>query len=135
MVSFTIPGQLSGKGRPRFARIGNFVQTYTPKKTRVEEERIKAVARLAMRSIPTLDGPLALHITVYRETPKSWSKKKRAEAIYPVSRPDLDNIIKEISDSCNDLIWFDDTQIVDIVASQRYTLDEARIDVTVTRIE
>lgn len=38
IVSFTIPGEPQGKGRPKFARRGNFVQTYTPKKTRTYED-------------------------------------------------------------------------------------------------
>ena len=40
-VEFEIVGEPKGKGRPRFARIGNGVRSYTPKETHNYESFIK----------------------------------------------------------------------------------------------
>ena len=40
-VQFTILGEPRGKGRPRFAKQGNFVKTYTPEETLNYEAYVK----------------------------------------------------------------------------------------------
>jgi len=40
-IKFEILGEPKGKGRPRFARVGNGVRTYTPKETENYEAYIK----------------------------------------------------------------------------------------------
>jgi Holliday junction resolvase RusA-like endonuclease len=42
MIWFRYDGEAVGKGRPRYARRGGYVQTYTPKKTKDFEEAIRA---------------------------------------------------------------------------------------------
>ena len=41
MVTYLVEGNPIGKGRPRFAKRGKFVSTYTPTKTRDYESLIK----------------------------------------------------------------------------------------------
>ena len=57
-------------------------------------------------------------------SPRSWSQKKQRMAIAglvrPIGRPDLDNIIKS-PDALNAITWCDDTQVVDVRASKRYS--------------
>lgn len=40
-IRFTVKGNPFGKERPKFARRGNFVQTYTPKNTLQHEKRLQ----------------------------------------------------------------------------------------------
>ena len=40
-MRFTVLGEPKGKGRPRFARIGNGVRAYTPKETENYEAYVK----------------------------------------------------------------------------------------------
>ena len=42
-IRFTVKGNPFGKERPKFARRGNFVQTYTPKNTLLHEKEVAAV--------------------------------------------------------------------------------------------
>jgi Holliday junction resolvase RusA-like endonuclease len=50
------------------------------------------------------------------EIPASWSATKRSAAsageIFPISKPDGDNIAKCIGDGLNKICWADDSQIV-----------------------
>ena len=40
-VKFTVCGEPKGKGRPRFAKVGNYTKTYTPKETASYENLVK----------------------------------------------------------------------------------------------
>ena len=48
MITFKVDGDPVGKQRARYAKRGNFVQTYTPDKTRNYESSIKEAAIEAM---------------------------------------------------------------------------------------
>ena len=124
-ISFSIPGEVVGKARPRFARVGGFVRTYTPARTTRYENIVKLMAARAMAGKTPIDGAVCVSIALHIEPPKSWSKKKRADAlaglILPTSKPDIDNCIKSIFDACNDTVWIDDKQIVDVSVAKRYS--------------
>ena len=47
-VCFTVPGAPVPKGRPKFARRGKFVTTYTPAATASYENLVKVTAQQAM---------------------------------------------------------------------------------------
>jgi Holliday junction resolvase RusA-like endonuclease len=68
-----------------------------------------------MGSQAPLAGPLEVSVAAYLPIPKSWSKLKQESArlgrIRPISKPDADNLGKCV-DSCNKIIWLDDSQIV-----------------------
>lgn len=123
-IQFVVPGTPVGKGRPKFARRGNFVSTYTPEKTASYENLVKVTAQAAMRGIPPFEGAVAVGIHLFVTPPASWSQKKQREAlsggIYPTSKPDLDNCLKGIMDACNEIVFKDDKQVVDVVVSKRY---------------
>jgi Holliday junction resolvase RusA-like endonuclease len=84
-----------------------------------------------------LTGALEVSITVYRPIPKSFSKKKSAEAerglIVPTSKPDASNYAKLIEDACNGIIWRDDSQIVDLIVKKRFS-SNPRVEVTVQEL-
>ena len=117
MITFEIPGPVRGKGRPRFARAGAFVRTYTDDKTESYEGVVKWTAKQAMGERDLLDGALEVCIQVTKQTPKSMSQKKRAAAlagrIRPTLKPDWDNIGKIVCDALNGVVYKDDSQIAD----------------------
>ena len=51
IVRFTVDGVPVGKGRPKFARRGNFVTAYTPTKTKTYEQQVADAARVAMGAL------------------------------------------------------------------------------------
>lgn len=123
-ISFVVPGVPVGKGRPKFARRGNFVTAYTPEKTASYENLVKIYAAEAMRGRRLLDKPVVVNLIATFDVPTSWSKKKRIEALtgnlYPAGRYDIDNIAKGVFDACNGILWVDDKQVVECHLYKRY---------------
>lgn len=123
-VAFVIPGTPVGKGRPRFARRGAYVSTYTDGKTASYENLVKLAAAEAMAGRPLIDGAVSVEINLHVTPPASWSLKKQRAAlageIFPTSKPDVDNVIKGIFDACNEIVWRDDKQACDVRVIKRY---------------
>lgn len=124
IVTFVIPGVPVGKGRPKFARRGNFVSTYTPEKTASYENLVKVKAEEAMQGRSLFEGAVEVSIRLIVTPPASWSQKKQREAlegrIFPTSKPDIDNVLKGIMDACNEIVFKDDKQAVDVRVVKRY---------------
>ena len=111
-ISFSVPGEPAGKGRPRFTRTGH---PYTPGKT----ESYESLVRLAYGECGMVfpkGVPVRVRITACFSIPKSAPKKKRAMMIagdiVPTKKPDFDNIQKIICDALNGVAYHDDSQIV-----------------------
>jgi len=136
-IAFVVPGTPVGKGRPKFARRGNFVSAYTPEKTASYENLVKVKAEEAMQGKPLFEGAVSVEIALFVTPPASWSQKKQREAlagtVFPVSKPDVDNVLKGIMDACNEIVFKDDKQAVDVKVIKRYS-DTARAFVKVVAL-
>jgi Holliday junction resolvase RusA-like endonuclease len=66
---------------------------------------------------------LSVDIGFYIGMPKSWSKKKKElkNGQYCDNNADVDNYLKAILDSLNEVIYVDDRQIVEIYAKKLYS--------------
>jgi len=137
MVNFSIDGPPHGKGRPRFRRFGNFVQTYTDAKTKSYETLVKEAAIKAMGSSPPLEGPVKLDLIIRLPVPKSYPKKRSEACLngseWPTKKPDWDNVAKSVADAMNDIVFLDDTQIVIARVVKTYSA-EAGVDVQVSEV-
>jgi len=137
IVNFSIEGTPHGKGRPRFRRFGNFVQTYTDAKTKSYETLVKEAATKAMGSSPPLEGPVKLDLIIRLPVPKSYPKKRSEGCLngseWPTKKPDWDNVAKSVADAMNDIVFLDDTQIVIARVVKTYSA-EAGVDVQVTEV-
>lgn len=124
LLSFVVPGDPRGKGRPRASRQGGVFRLHTDDKTAAYENLVKLAARNALGSAEPLDGPLHASIGVFVTPPASASKKARAAMIagelHPTKRPDLDNVVKAVLDGCNGVAFRDDALIVTLSASKAY---------------
>ena len=116
-LRFTVPGAPRGKGRPKFARHGDFVRTYTDDKTAAYENLVAIAAQAAMSGRPPYDFALRMTMTATFAPPKSFSAKRRAQmlegAVRPAKKPDLDNVLKAVLDGCNRIVFVDDAQVVE----------------------
>ena len=124
VVTYQVEGNPVGKGRPRFARRGNFVSTYSPTKTRDYESLIKDAAQKAMGSNELLETPVTVAIYITVPIPSSYSKK-RIEACLsgserPIKKPDIDNIAKCFQDAMNEIVYLDDTQVLTLHVTKVY---------------
>ena len=122
-MNFTVEGTPIGKGRPKFARRGNFVSTYTPTKTRDYEDIIKVAARQAMTEKP-LETPVAVFVYIVVPILTSYSKKRKANCLAgiekPTKKPDLDNVAKCFLDAMNAIVYQDDVQVVSLHVTKVY---------------
>lgn len=122
-MNFTVKGTPIGKGRPKFARRGKFVSTYTPTKTRDYEDIIKVAARQAMTEKP-LETPVAVFVYIVVPILTSYSKKRKADCLAglekPTKKPDLDNVAKCFLDAMNAIVYQDDVQVVSLHVTKVY---------------
>lgn len=136
MVRFSVLGEPQGKGRPRFAKVGGFVRTYTPDQTVVYENLVRTEFRRQCGNNTRFNDEdrLDLRILAYYAMPKSTSKKKMdlmvRKQIRPAKKPDMDNIVKVVADSLNGVAYKDDSQIVDTMVRKFYS-DKPRVEVSI----
>jgi Holliday junction resolvase RusA-like endonuclease len=133
-VTFTVDGSPVAKGRPRFAKRGKFVQTYTPQKTKDYEALVMDAASDAMGSSEPLETPVAFYLYIHMPIPKSYSKRLRQDCLdgieKPIKKPDWDNIAKAVTDALNGIVYVDDCQIVTAHVKKAYS-DTPRIEVLI----
>lgn len=132
MTTFTVCGPVRGKARPRFDRKTG--HAYTPDATREYEAMIQAAYFLAHGA--KAEGPVSVSMTAYQALPKRATKAMREAAergaIWPIRKPDLDNVIKIVLDALNGCAYTDDTQVVQLEARKEYAADgESRLVVSV----
>lgn len=138
MIKFTYYGDAVGKGRPRYSKRGDYVHTYTPKKTKDFEDAVRfEFIASNCEPMPVYDREVALKadIRVGVAIPKSYPKKRQAlcrdGVIAPSKKPDIDNILKSIFDALNGYAFCDDVQIVQVTAEKFYVENpfiEVKID-------
>lgn len=71
-----------------------------------------------------ISGALSMECTFYFQVPKSFSKKKKEQAlkgeIYPITRPDRSNCLKFLEDCLIGTVVLDDSMFVDGCIRKRY---------------
>lgn len=137
-VRFIIPGQPKGKGRPRVVTRNGFSKAYTPQETAAYENLIKVEYEIQSDRYKFSDGAfLEMRIDAYYPIPKSVSKKRHemmlSGELLPAKKPDIDNIVKCIADSLNNIAYKDDTQIVVLKCRKHYSNDPC-VEVTIKEI-
>lgn len=124
-LSFTVPGQPVGKGRPRVGNVGGFSCLYTPEKTVSYESLVGYSAAQAMAGRPLIEAAVSVKLHIGVQVPASWSNAKRNRALagleLPTTKPDIDNVEKIIFDGMNGVVWKDDVQVVEVAKTKRYS--------------
>lgn len=98
-IEFRAEGEPRPKQSFRVVRDGGKVRGFTDKKVKEWQESVAWSARSAMAGGEYLDG------------------KVRVELLFELSnkrRVDCDNLSKAVLDSCNGVIWQDDSAVVDL---------------------
>jgi len=124
MLTFTVPGQPQGKGRPRVGRIGGHARLFTPATTVAYEGLVAHAAQQAMQGRAPLEVAVAANVFLDCQVPASWSQKKQRMAlageVMPTAKPDTDNVVKAIFDGLNGVAWRDDVLVVDLRVRKRF---------------
>lgn len=120
---------------------GRGSQRFTPTKQRNNAATLRMAAQQAMieanHGIAVIDQPVRLDILAEMAIPASWSRRKKNDAIIgnikPSGRPDLSNVIKQIEDALNGVVFCDDSLVVTLRASKRYGV-QPKLVITVAPI-
>lgn len=112
---FILPITPTAQQRPRHARIGGHDVTYKSESQKANERTLEACL-LPHRPKTPLSGPLELSFCAIFPIPRSWTKKRREAALWGrmwhTSKPDTDNIAKQLKDAMTRLgFWQDDRQV------------------------
>ena len=88
-LTFTIPGEPTAQGRPRFSTHGGFVKAYDPEKSRNYKAYVKLLASEAMQNIglTLTELPLGVDIIADVGIPASKSKKFKEQALNGLQLP------------------------------------------------
>ena len=127
------------KGRPRIGKgAGGRPVAFTPSRTRAAEADVLALVSPHAPAEPLL-GPIELDIVFSLPIPRSWPAWRREAAalgiVYPIGRPDLDNLEKLLEDALTRAgFWRDDSQIIGVRTRKRYGL-RAFSEVWITELE
>ncbi|MDD4564812.1 MAG: RusA family crossover junction endodeoxyribonuclease [Eubacteriales bacterium] len=128
-MKFTIPGEPTGKARPRVTKWG----TYNTEKTVLYENLVKLCYQ-EQRNTYT-EKPVFMSIHAFYGIPKSTPKKNinlmLSGEIKPCKKPDIDNIAKIIADALNGIAYKDDTQIIEMNIKKSYG-ETPRVEVEIT---
>ncbi len=133
-ITFFVPGEPRGKGRPRFSKATG--AAYTDSETRAYERKIATYYRNAIQGFRFPDTAfLNVSIYAYFPIPKSASKADKAAieagAIPPSRKPDIDNIIKAVLDGLNGVAYKDDARVAYITGAKLYS-SEPGVSVSIT---
>ena len=100
--------------RPRVTKFG----TYNDNEYTQWKNGLKLLAKTKIKR--PLQDEVFMNIEFFYEIPQSWSKKKKEEAKWHKTKPDIDNLIKSVMDSLNGIAFKDDSQVVMIKARKQY---------------
>jgi len=110
--------------RPRVTQNG----TYNDSDYTKWKNGLKLLAKSKIKK--QIEGEVYLQIEFFYEIPKSWTKKKKENAKWHTSKPDIDNLIKSVMDSLNGIAFKDDSQVVMIQARKQYaTINGVKIEI------
>ena len=106
-------------------------------KARFASDTLRKVAQQEMLSNKQqmFNGPVKLELACELFIPVSWSKKKRMAAIrreiLPEVKPDLSNILKLAEDAFKQIVWRDDSLVVE-QHTRKYYGEQPKIVITVS---
>lgn len=135
MINFKIPGKVKAK---QSFKIGKNGFKYTPADVKEYSNwvRLCFIDKYPNWNIKEFENkPLKSIIDVYMSMPTSFSKVKTKQAlsgeIRPLTKPDADNIAKNINDALNGIVYPDDKQIACLQVNKFYSVfDMVRVTIT-----
>lgn len=126
-VIFFAPGIPAPGGSKRaFVVGGRAIVTEDCKRSKPWRERVACAARDAYAG-PPLNGPLRVEFAFVVPRPKGhFGTGKNARAVrpsapaYPAVKPDTTKLVRSTEDALKSILWDDDSQIVQQVATKTY---------------
>ena len=138
LIQITIPGEPIAKNRPRFARRGKFVKTYSDQQT--EEGKWMYFAQQQIAG-PLITEPLSVDLVFFIKRPRSHygtgrnaSTLKPSAPKWPENSKDTDNYIKFALDCLNNVLYDDDHRVIRVMGIKQYS-DYPRTEIVAMRMD
>lgn len=108
-------------------------QHFTPGKQRSWKHLAQGYMAQAMTGRPLFDAPLAMEIRAYWPRPKSLPKRLGSSELPRPSRPDSDNVAKQVCDAGIGVLYGDDAIVVELRVTKHVAAagDGPRVEVVV----
>lgn len=127
MITFKVNGSPVAQPRPRVFKdkMGKSRAVNSSKSVNYKRlVKITARNEMVRQHIQMTDKPVALDICFVFTPPKSYTKKKlkaieTGELLY-TKKGDIDNLVKGVMDSMNQVVYKDDAQVVTLSANKEY---------------
>jgi Holliday junction resolvase RusA-like endonuclease len=135
-LDFHVSGTPKAQPRVKAFVRGGHAGVYTPDSA---ESWKQAVRQQAIANAPECftAAPIRIHLDFFLPRPKGHYKRdgslKADQAIWHQRKPDLDNLIKAVTDAITDTqrIWLDDSQICQLTATKTYALQRSGCSVRI----
>ena len=144
-MKIVVMGEPIAQPRQRHRIIGRgekaFVQNYVPQDHPVHayKRAIQIQAQLARRRGQQMFfGPLVVELLFVMPRPQAlmWKTKPMPRRQH-LQKPDIDNLSKAVFDALNELIWKDDSQVIELHASKWIASgnEKPRVEIEISEIE
>lgn len=124
-IEFTLYEEVKAAARPRKSTLPNgFIHFYDP--TSGNKKKLKKIIKeILPDDWVMINGEVELEIISYRSIVKSFNMLDKILAIFnyinPLTKPDVDNIAKQLMDVMNKFVYKDDSQITDLHIVKKYS--------------
>lgn len=126
-AAFEVPGTPLAWGRSRTKDGKHYIST--------EQRSYRAtVAHCAIAAfVRLIEGPVYLTVRAFWPMKGPPLKRGRRPGTVKTTRPDLDNVVKQVCDALNGVAWLDDAQVVRVAASKWHAAqgESARLEVEI----
>jgi len=137
MITIVVPGRPIAKKRPRFARVGRGIRTYSD-----QQAEAKMFVSIAQKQVKKqFAGAVSVSCLFILPRPKSnygtgknRHKLKQTAPEHHTVKPDVDNLEKFVLDCLNRVAWRDDGQVVFTMSKKIYE-DEKNNPCTIITVE
>lgn len=122
MIIIEVLGTPISLNRPRACKRGEFIAMYDSQVKEKQQVRWQISGQYKEKPLTV---PLAVDILFCMPIPKQTSKVRTKEMLagklVPMKKPDIDNLIKFCFDCLNEILFNDDSQIVEVSARKIYS--------------
>ncbi len=133
LINLNLP--VTPMGAVRMTQRGKYINA-AAQRYLAYKSHIQLLAKQQLKGDFFPSGPLEARITFFMPIPKSWSKKKKEDAVfsYHTKKPDADNLVKGVFDALNKIVWQDDNQIAKVTALKIYS-EKTGIEVSIRELK
>lgn len=132
MIRFFVAGIPKAMSVGRGVRVPNKGGGFRQFQTRANTDWSTLVGHIGRQHAPAtpLDGAVRFTALFYLPKPASAGRK----TVFPIKRPDIDNLMHKLTDHFNGVFWHDDSQVLDIVARKRFAAERPGVEIVIEEI-